>query len=318
MAYVTYNAKRDLITTNLALYSEQFDNAYWTKTNVTVTADNTTAPDGEATMDRIVETAVTAVHEVNRSFTLTDSATYVWTVYAKQNQRTWIELFVTKKDGTTGSAYFDLATGAAGTTTGVTAAIVASDNGSYRCSVSTSVLTGATTPICGYRLATGDGVNSYLGDIANGVYAWGAHLQLTSAPEYNPTTSAAGHASGSSYAIGFDAEQLDRSSKTQKTRKTSIGGSIETTYQRSEVTWAVKTTLLEETDLKFWREFLGSVAGGESFTFDPYGSSSVGDDGLRDTVADTSLTCIIDSDSTSEDREGTSRYYRIGFNVRVL
>lgn len=318
MAYVIYNAKRNLITTNIALYSEQFDNAYWTKTNVTVTANNTTAPDGTATMDRIVETAVNALHEVTRSFTLTDSATYKWTVFGKQNQRTWIQLFFTKKDGTTGSAYFNLATGAVGTTSGVTTSIVASDNGSYRCSVSTSVLTGATTPVCGYRLATGDGVNSYLGDIANGVYAWGAHLELTDAPEYNPTTTAQAHTVGSSYGLGFDAEQLDRSTKTQKHRKTSIGGNIETSYMRQEITWAVKATLFGEADLKFWREFIGSVSGGEAFTFDPYGSSVVGTDGLRDTVSDTPLTCILDSDSTSEDREGTSRYYRIGFNVRVL
>jgi hypothetical protein len=42
--------------TNYVLYSEQFDNAAWTTDNATVTANNTIAPDGNLTADRLVGT----------------------------------------------------------------------------------------------------------------------------------------------------------------------------------------------------------------------------------------------------------------------
>lgn len=318
MAYITYAAKRDKITTNIAQYSEQFDNAYWTKTNVTVTADNTEAPSGSTVADRIVETAVTAVHEVSRSFsTLTNSATYTLSLYAKQGERTWIALFITKKDGTTGIAYFNLAAGTVGTTSGVTASIVASSNGFYRCVVSASVLTGATTPVVGYRLASADNTSSYLGVITDGLFAWGAQLVLGSAAlEYDATTSADAHATGSSYTINFDAEVLDRSTKTTKHKHTSLGGNTETNFLRRDILWAVKTSILQESELAQWRELLGSIAGGESFTFDQYGSSSLGTDGLRTTTTDSPASFSMESDSWSEDREGSARLYRIAFNVK--
>jgi hypothetical protein len=43
--------------TNLALYSEQFDNAYWVKLNAAITANTTIAPDGTQSADTVVITA---------------------------------------------------------------------------------------------------------------------------------------------------------------------------------------------------------------------------------------------------------------------
>lgn len=320
MPYVIYNAKRGLIATNLALRSHEFDNATWTKTNVTVTADNTTAPDGSSNMDRIVETAVNAVHSVSQSSaSLDDNTVYTASVYAKQGQRTWIAILITKKDGTVGSAYFNLATGAVGTTSGVTASIVASSNGAYRCIAYCDVLTGATTPSVEVRLATGDGTSSYLGVTTDGAFLWGFQLvEGSSALEYDPTQTATAHASGSSYTIGFDAEQLDPSFSTKRTQRVSLGGSTETIFQRTEEKWAVKTSILEESDIPQWRELLKSVAGGETFTFDPYGTTSVGADGLRTTTADDAKSVIMDSDSWSEERESSTRMYRVSFTVKVV
>lgn len=46
--------------TNRLLYSEDFSNAAWVKTNVTVTADSTAAPDGATTADTLTATAANA------------------------------------------------------------------------------------------------------------------------------------------------------------------------------------------------------------------------------------------------------------------
>jgi hypothetical protein len=43
------------VRTNLALYSEQFDNAYWAKSQATITANATTAPDGTLTAEKFIE-----------------------------------------------------------------------------------------------------------------------------------------------------------------------------------------------------------------------------------------------------------------------
>lgn len=320
MAYVTYTGKRGLITTNRATYSEDLTNAAWTKTEVTITADATTSPNGSTTMDRIVEAATTAVHSVSQSFsTLTDSTTYTYSIYGKQGERTWIAIFVTKKDGTTGSAYFNLATGVVGTVSGCTAAIVASSNGSYRCSITADVLTGATVPKYETRLATGDTVSSYLGVITSGAFAWGGQLVAGSlALEYNATTTAQAHAVGSSYSIGFDALSLDSDFTIVSKDHISLGGGSQGVISRIEERWSTKTDIIEETDLPKWREFLKSVAGNETFTFDPYGTTTVGSDGLRTITLSDVKNVKLDSKSWKEEREQSTRKYRISFTVRVI
>jgi len=49
----------EVVPRNLVFYSEQFDNAAWTKANSTVTANATTAPNGTLTADRIQITSAT-------------------------------------------------------------------------------------------------------------------------------------------------------------------------------------------------------------------------------------------------------------------
>lgn len=47
-------ASKESAATNLALYSEDFTNAAWTKTSITVTANSSVAPDGNTTADHVV------------------------------------------------------------------------------------------------------------------------------------------------------------------------------------------------------------------------------------------------------------------------
>ena len=68
--------------TNLLLRSEEFDNAAWNKTNITVTANNTTAPDGTATADKVAATASAATN-INQAATINSTvATYI--IHAKK------------------------------------------------------------------------------------------------------------------------------------------------------------------------------------------------------------------------------------------
>ncbi len=63
--------------TNLLTYSEAFDNAAWTKTNLSITANSTTAPDGQVTMDKALETVTNGEHSATQGATVTAAATEV-------------------------------------------------------------------------------------------------------------------------------------------------------------------------------------------------------------------------------------------------
>jgi hypothetical protein len=121
--------------TNALTYSEDFSNAAWGKTNATVSADAVAAPDGTTTADALVETsAALTVHNTARVVTYLNATSYVHSVYAKQNTRTWLYIYIDpSRFGGSGYAYFNLATGATGTVgAGITAYMTLEANGFYR------------------------------------------------------------------------------------------------------------------------------------------------------------------------------------------
>jgi hypothetical protein len=179
--------------TNNFTYSEDLSNAIWNKSSSTISANATTAPDGTVTADKIVEVAASAQHYVvNGSFTGVAASVYSWTCYIKAAERTfcWLEFYGGFSAGT---AYVDLATGAIGTTSGIGSGVTATEvgNGWYRLQLPNATATAASMNVAIYT-STGDGVNSFLGDITKGIYIWGTQLELGDvASSYIPTTTIA-------------------------------------------------------------------------------------------------------------------------------
>jgi hypothetical protein len=66
---------------NLALYSEQFDNAAWTKSNITVTANAAISPDGYTNADLLNFTSVS--NYIDQSGTIVSGTTYTVSCYVK-------------------------------------------------------------------------------------------------------------------------------------------------------------------------------------------------------------------------------------------
>jgi hypothetical protein len=99
----------------LALYSEQFDNAYWTKSQATITANATTAPDGTLTAEKFIEGSGSVAPECSRTPIATSNSIFTLSVFAKASERNF--LIINNNDGT-GSfrVWFNLTTGVIGTT----------------------------------------------------------------------------------------------------------------------------------------------------------------------------------------------------------
>ena len=174
--------------TNLVTYSEQFDNAAWSKTNSTITANTIVAPDGALTGDKLVEDTANSTHFVQRNATVTfTAAANTFSVYLKAGERTWTRL--TLLDGvSTFGAYFNLSTGAIGATSGgATATATPVGNGWYRCSI-TATTAATASGSARILLANADNGQTYTGDGYSGIYIWGAQLEVGAfATSYIPT-----------------------------------------------------------------------------------------------------------------------------------
>jgi hypothetical protein len=168
--------------TNLALWSSSFDNATYTKENVTILSNVTAAPDGTMTADKMVENTVTASHRIFQSFAAGSSATYTFSCYAKQSEKNDFRLSIFD-GGILKTAFFNVQNGTITSTTNVTASIENAGNGWYRC-----IITGAASPFISQAQI---GFLNTIGDGVSGIFLWGAQLELGAFPTtYIPTSSA--------------------------------------------------------------------------------------------------------------------------------
>lgn len=183
--------------TNLLTYSEQFDNAAWSKVNATVTANAVTAPDGTLSADKLVEDTATGTHYTGQNQSLSLSTTYTGTYYVKAGERTLCRISTGGDLWSAAAVYIDLSNGTATTYTGTASASTVSitncGNGWYKCSLTaTTGASGAGSRNFLIIPVLSGTTYTYTGDGTSGIYIWGAQLEAGSfATSYIPTTAAA-------------------------------------------------------------------------------------------------------------------------------
>jgi hypothetical protein len=181
--------------TNLALRSEEFDNASWVKANVSVTANSTTSPSGLTNADTMTGDGTSNQHFVSQTTTFTQGVSYTLSVYLKKGTNNFAQLYAFATIGGM-FANFDLnngVVGTLGTTTGSnpTSSITNVGNGWYRCAI-TFVPT--ITLISGFAImpvTSASAARAETNTLSTSVFLWGAQLEAGAyATSYIPTTSA--------------------------------------------------------------------------------------------------------------------------------
>jgi len=169
--------------TNGWTYSEQLDNAVWTKTLCSISANAVAAADGETTMDKIVEDGTASdEHGITRAPpAMTDDTKQSASFFAMAGERTWVRVYTKANDDTEGNSWVNLSTGAKGTEDAEhTITVETLGGGIYRigCVFDCYDAGVGSDPMVGLYLATGDENVTYSGDDTSGLYVWGLQFEV--------------------------------------------------------------------------------------------------------------------------------------------
>ena len=90
---------------NLVTYSEDFSNAYWSKSGSSITSDSVISPDGTLNADKLVENSDTVEHFLRRSLS-NPTGFYFWSVFVKADERKYVVLRTNADGGAYKNACF--------------------------------------------------------------------------------------------------------------------------------------------------------------------------------------------------------------------
>jgi len=166
---------------NKFIYSNQFNESEWSKTNTSVSA-NETGVGGSTNAWLLSKSSSDGL--IRQFITTTGANTF--SVYVKKGTLSWVQLYIASSTESS-SVYVNLANGLTGTLSGSpTVKVVAMDNGWYRC-----IITKDTTNINNFRIYPADADNDTSGTSGN-IYIQYAQLEQLSYPtSYIPTSGGA-------------------------------------------------------------------------------------------------------------------------------
>ena len=179
--------------TNLLLRSEEFDNASWAKSNITISANSVSAPNGTVTADTLTDSsdgAAVAHSVITPTQSFTSGLAYTISVYAQAGSLAGVAFIFPSAAFTSSlNARFNISTGTIqNLDSGLTGSITAVGGGWYRCSA-TATATATASNTVQIRTATASS-SFYQGNGTGTIYLWGAQLEQSSTVgEYIPTTS---------------------------------------------------------------------------------------------------------------------------------
>ena len=180
-------------STNLCLQSEDISTGWFTL-NTTITTNDTTAPDGTTTADKLGDDGGGGTGEVRigRGIVTVSGTKYTYSVFLKADQLGWgyLEFQDYAAGGLDAYQYFDLSgAGSLGGGNADAATIEEYPNGWYRCSITKTV--GDTGFNALIQVADSNGGKTVDLDGTSSIFVWGAQVEASPiATSYIPTTTA--------------------------------------------------------------------------------------------------------------------------------
>lgn len=179
-------------STNLCLRSQEFDNATWSKTAATISANGRATVDGTTSADGIIATGLPTQHGASQAITLT-AAGHIASFFVEAGNQNFC--FIENATIANGRVWFNLATGAVGTReAGIIEALIEPYGlGRYRISARFTGTAAAHT--IGINAASADNTASFAGDgVTVSLWVFGAQVELapqdTVPSSYMATTTA--------------------------------------------------------------------------------------------------------------------------------
>src|SRR5690349_21285357 len=191
---------------NLLGYSEQFDNAAWTKTLSSISANAVVSPDGTLTADKLVEdTTATAQHYARQAVAVVAGTTYTQSVYVKAGERFRFRMEMASAQFSANErAIYDLSLGTVASNSGGSPTITPIGNGWFRLSL-TGTCTTSGSPVFVFMLMPDSGTAStYTGNGTSGLYVWGAQLSSSGSLDTYSVNTAAAPTSAAYHGPAFD------------------------------------------------------------------------------------------------------------------
>lgn len=214
-----HTTARSYLTTsvkNMLGYSEAFDNAAWTKTFLTVSANAATDPFGTVYADKLIPAAASNNQFLVQTISYVANASYTQSVYAKAAGYSWLRMSFPNPPMASGrQATFDLSLGTVtGADVGVTTSITDVGGGWYRCAMTAT----ATTTASGTTGLTVNGANTaavaaIAGDGTSGILVYGAMVGSSGSLDIYLPNVAAAPTSAAFYGARFDHDPVTLEAK---------------------------------------------------------------------------------------------------------
>jgi hypothetical protein len=182
--FQTTSANRPVVSArvNLLTKTEQFDDAAWSKTATTITANSTIAPDGTTTADTLTMSSIAGILKFATSPT-TVAGTFTQELSFRRGNADWVVFFTSDGLSSYSAVWLNTSTGDpgsvvnVGTFSGATATVVPQNNGYFRLRLTFTKPATAASDTFGVAVVNGNG--SFVSTIGQTTIIWGADLRYT-------------------------------------------------------------------------------------------------------------------------------------------